>query len=51
MKQIGIFFSPSNNNKAKAQRQGWINGFKVKVELEHPAGLINPLAHPGCRED
>lgn len=45
------FFFPSSNNKEKAQRQAWINGFQVKVELQHPAGLINPLAHPGCGED
>lgn len=52
MKQIGLFFFSfffaSDNNKAKAQRQAWINGFKVKVDLEHPAGLIYPPAHPEC---
>lgn len=49
MKQIFSF--PSNNKTVKVLRQPWINGFKVKVELEHPAGLINPLAHHGCGED
>lgn len=36
---------------AKAQRRVWINASKVKVDLEHPVGLIYPLAHPGCGED
>lgn len=47
MKHIGFLFKfPSNNNKVKAQRQAWIHGFKVKVDLEQPDGLIYPLA-PG----
>lgn len=50
MKQIGIFLYFLWIT-TKAQRQAWINGFKEKVELEHPAGLIYPLAHPGCGED
>lgn len=56
MNQIGFFFfysffsCPSNKNNAKAQGDAWINGFKAKVDLEHPAGLIYPLAHPGYSE-
>lgn len=46
-----FFFSFSSNNiTVNAQRQAWINGFKVKIELKHQAGLINPLAHPGRGE-
>lgn len=52
MNQIGFiflfFFSVHEiKNNAKAQGEAWINGFKAKVDLEHPAGLIYPLAHPG----
>lgn len=45
------FFVLFPSNKVKTQRQAWMNGFKVKEDVEHPAGLIYPLAHPGCGED
>lgn len=37
--------------KPKHKGVAWINGFKVKVDLQHSAALINPLAQPGCGEE
>lgn len=48
---LHMFFLSSQNTTVKLQRQAWINGFQVEVDLEYPAGLIHPLAHPGCGEE
>lgn len=50
MKQIGIFPHQITTKQKHKDRAG-LMALKSKWSLEHPAGLINLLAHPGCGED